>query len=1558
MSEATQNIHIGLDIGSTTVKVAVLNDEHEVILAHYQRHMSDVRATVAQLLSDALNDPIFAGPGAENCSFTLSTSGSGAIALAGEMKIPFVQEVIAAAESIRRYIPDVDVTIELGGEDAKITFFTGGVEQRMNETCAGGTGAFIDQMAAFLNTDAAGLNTLAGNHRQLYPIASRCGVFAKTDILPLLNEGCAKEDIAASIFQAVVDQAVSGLACGREIAGKVAFLGGPLTFLSALRQRFVDSLALEEGNAIFPEYAEYFVAIGAALHAMTLAYAEDEKNRPDNGNVWTLAALQNLAQALATSVSTRKSASLAALFKNEAELTAFRERHANASAPRANLADLAAQADQGASPNTLSNISPGGPAQVYLGIDVGSTTIKSVLMDDQGRILHTTYSPSQGEPLCAAVEILKEIYALLPEGNVCIASAGVTGYGSGLIRAGLRADVDEVETLAHCKAAQFFLPEVSFVLDIGGQDIKCLHIKKGVVDRIQLNEACSAGCGSFVETFAKSLGMPLPEFVNEALLAASPVDLGTRCTVFMNSCVKQAQKEGSPVGDIAAGLSYSVIKNALYKVIKIASPEELGEHVMAQGGSFKNDALLRALEISLGRNVLRLDIAGLMGAFGAALLARDRAPLTGSALLSREELKNFHIDSTVTRCQNCANHCLLTVTHFSNGTRFISGNRCERGAGKSAVKNNLPNLYNYKYKRLFEHYVPLPAEQAYRGKIGIPRVLNMYENYPLWFTMFTELGFRVELSQPSSKTLYNLGIATIPSQTVCYPAKLAHGHIIDLIDRGIKRIFYPCIPHELKEFKTQDNHYNCPVVGGYPELLFNNIDRLRGEGMDLICPFLPLSGDALPARLKEEVLFADISDEELRRAIALGGEEMLQFKADMRAAGEETLRSLELSGGQGVILAGHPYHIDPEVHHGIPDLITATGLAVLTEDSVAHLVPDPGRLRVVDQWTYHARLYRAAAYAASTEQIALVQLVSFGCGLDAITADQIEEILAIGDRLYTQIKIDEGANLGAARIRVRSLLATMRERKSKMGNAHLQLPGLHDLDPSANRHPEPHYRPEAVSLTDPSAEAKKTGEVEQPFIDSVSSQQLQDYQPLDLPDGVKRPEPVFQGLPPFTEEMRATHTILMPQMSPLHFQFLPTLMTACGYKTELLETVPREAVETGLRHVNNDACYPAITVVGQLLHAVQSGRYNPNKVALIISQTGGGCRATNYIGFLRKALIDCGLSHIPVLSFNLQGMESNPGFKINADLIKRALIGCFYGDLLMRMLYRVRPYEFGPGSADNLAAIWSERAKIDVARGSFLASYRNMSKMIRDFDELPLRAIPRKPQVGLVGEILLKFHPDANNAAVEVLEAEGGEAVMPDLLDFFLYSFYDEVYRQKYLVGSASSARLSNILLHGVLALRLPIRRMLKRSSRFHRQLPFRKLRGLVDGIVSLGQQTGEGWLLTAEMIELIHSGVPNILCMQPFACLPNHITGKGVLKELKRRFPEANIAAVDYDPGASEVNQINRIKLMMAVAKQSHNAKAKTTSNGKEMSKTSRPEADVPDSPDDFAANSKRKGE
>ena len=1397
---------LGLDIGSTTIKTVVLDMEGKLLFSRYSRHNSEVVTTFTALLSE-VNEQF------PDTVWNVSVAGSGAISLGGKVGIPFVQEVIASTLSIRTRIPEADVAIELGGEDAKLTYFRDGLDQRMNETCAGGTGAFIDQMAAFIQTDATGLDALAQKHTAIYPIASRCGVFAKTDILPLLNEGGSRENIAASIMQAVVNQTISGLARGRAIEGKVAFLGGPLTFLPSLRDRFIKTLKLADEDALFPQYAEFFVAIGAALHA--------KNTRID-------IRLDNVLWALETYTGSNSEHLLPRLFRGPEDQKEFTDRHGKQRVTRYPL-------DQA-------------HGSAWLGFDSGSTTLKATLIDAKGRLLYSHYASNQGTPLAAAINVLKEIYEK-KNPDLFIEATAVTGYGSALLKAGLCADIDEVETVAHLTAARFFEPKVTFILDIGGQDIKCMHIKNGAIDQIQLNEACSAGCGSFLENFSASLNISLPDFVELAMNAKKPVDLGTRCTVFMNSKVKQAQKEGASVADIAAGLSYSVIRNACYKVMKISNVAELGSQIVVQGGSFYNNALLRVVEMELGKNVTRPSIAGLMGAFGAALLARERGcERTSSQLIGPEEVAEFTTKTATARCKHCTNSCLLTITTFADKRRFVSGNRCERG--NDDAPQDLPNLYQYKYKRIFEQYTPLPVEKAKRGTIGIPRALNMFENYPLWFTLFTTLGYRVVLSGATSKNMFFKGFESIPSQTVCYPAKLAHGHIVDLVDQGVDAIFFPCITFEQRDFETQTNNYNCPVVTGYPELLARNVPELVRSGIPLIHEFLPINKDMLGTRLRNIPFFSRITAHTMDHAVRRGLSAMEVFKDDLKTQGETVLKYLEESGKFGVVIAGHPYHTDPGVHHGIAELITSCGMAVLTEDSVAHLMPNPGTLRVVDQWTYHSRLYRAGAFAATKDNLAVLQLVSFGCGLDAITMDQLQEIVTDKGRLYAQIKIDEGANLGPARIRIRSLLAALRERKDKQ----LQMEETHS----------------------------------------------------------------FRGSKTFTKEMRETHTILVPQLSPIHFNFVETVIESGGYKVKQLPKVNRGAIDLGLRYVNNDACFPAIVMIGQLLQAIQSGEYDPNRIALLISETGGGCRATNYIAFLRKALVDCGMDHIPIISFFVSaGDTKDSGFAFTGSMLRKAIMAAYYGDALMRLLHRVRPYEVVPGSADALAAEWTSKGKEALRKGSLIHFEKTLWAMIREFDKLPLvTETDRKPRVGLVGEIMLKYHPDANNEAAKIVEQEGGEAVVPDIMDFVLYCLYDRIFAYEQLAGAWKPYMVGLLSIMTLEVCRVSMRFAMKLSKRFTPPTTFWALRKKTRGLISMGHQTGEGWLLTAEMVKMLEADVPNILCMQPFGCLPNHITAKGWLKELKKRFPEANIMAVDYDPGASEVNQINRIKLMMSTAK------------------------------------------
>ena len=1398
-------MRIGIDIGSTTVKVVVINENNEILFSRYERHYSEILETVKKLASEA-----YAEVG--ECRVSAMITGSGGVALSEAVGIPFIQEVVATANAIECVIPQTDVAIELGGEDAKIIYFEGGnAEERMNGICAGGTGSFIDQMASLLQTDAGGLNELAKNHKIIYPIASRCGVFAKTDIQPLINEGAAKEDLAASIFQAVVNQTISGLACGKPIRGHVAFLGGPLHFLSELRERFIKTLKLTDETAILPENSHLFAAFGSAISA-------NEKDAKLFSEM-----IDNIGK---NNVLAVEIARLSPLFNNEEEYKKFRERHDKASVPKRNLSEYKGNA--------------------FLGIDAGSTTTKIALVAEDGALLYSYYASNEGSPLKVVIKSLNELYDIMPEG-VEIKYSCVTGYGEGLIKEALMVDLGYIETVAHYKAAAFFKPDVDFILDIGGQDMKCIRIKDGVIESVLLNEACSSGCGSFIETFAKSLNFSVQDFAKEALFAENPIDLGSRCTVFMNSRVKQAQKEGAKVSDISAGLAYSVIKNALLKVIKISDPKALGKSIVVQGGTFYNDAVLKSFELISEREAVRPDIAGIMGAFGAGLIARNKySDSKKTTLISREAMNNLEIKTTLVRCGGCTNNCLLTINNFSGGRKFITGNRCEKGLGKEKASANVPNLFEYKMHRLFD-YEPLSEKEAKRGVIGIPRVLNMYEDYPFWFTFFTDLGFSVKLSPVSSKKVYEEGMESIPSESVCYPAKLAHGHIMNLINDGVKRIFYPGIPYERKDIMAADNNYNCPIVASYTENIKNNVEELKTENIEFINPFLSLADrDVVKKRMSEELAKYGVTKNEVSAAVDKGWEEWTAFRNDMHKKGEETLKYIEDHSMTGIVLAGRPYHTDPEVNHGIPELITSFNMAVLTEDSVAHLGHVERPLVVRDQWAYHSRLYEAAAFVKTREDLELIQLNSFGCGLDAVTTDEVRDILNAAGKIYTTLKIDEVSTLGAARIRVRSLIAAIEDRKEK------------------------HIVP-------------KPGDA-----------------------SLKR---VI-----FTKEMKKNYTVICPQMAPLHFDVLEAALAACGFNIVMMPAADPGSVDYGLKYVNNDACYPALIVVGQMMKALKSGKYDLDKTALLITQTGGGCRATNYIGFIRKALKNAGMEQIPVVSISAQGLEKNPGLKFTPKLLNHMVQAFVYGDLFMRVLYRTRPYEAVEGSANALYNKWNEKVKKDIVKADLSTFKKNIKNIVKEFDELELLDII-KPRVGVVGEILVKYHPLANNDIVSLLEKEGAEAVVPDILGFGHYSAYNAVQKEKYLGGSSKTRRFSDIAIKALEFYQKPMIDALKKSKRFDAPVSIEKLGEYAEPIVSLCNQTGEGWFLTGEMMELIHTGVNNIVCTQPFGCLPNHVVGKGVIKEIRRRYPLANIVAVDYDPGASEVNQLNRIRLMLASA-------------------------------------------
>ena len=1398
----------GIDIGSTTVKLVLLDEEGKLLFGEYRRHCAHTQEALSALLREARER-------VGDCALRAKITGSGAINLAKALGIPFVQEVVAVADALRREAPQTDVAIELGGEDAKIIYFGTTLEERMNGVCAGGTGSFIDQMAALLQTDAAGLDREAEKYQQIYPIAARCGVFAKTDIQPLINEGATKADLAASIFQAVVNQTISGLACGKPIRGHVAFLGGPLHFLPQLKAAFIRTLKLTDETAIDPPNSHLFAAMGAALdetacEALPIASLIDR-----------------LTSGVEMAFELHR---LPALFASQKDYDAFCARHARAVVEKGDLASYT-----------------GG---CFLGVDAGSTTTKLALIGERGELLWSYYANNQGSPIETAKRAVSALARELPESAHILRECS-TGYGEALLKAAFSLDEGEVETIAHCTAAAFFDPQVDCVLDIGGQDMKCIKLHNGSVDNVLLNEACSSGCGSFIENFAASLGYSAEDFAKEALFAPHPVDLGTRCTVFMNSNVKQAQKEGAGVPDISAGLAYSVIKNALYKVIKLADPSELGAHVVVQGGTFYNKAVLRAFERISGAEAVCPDISGLMGAFGAALIARSHYHGQETAMLPLTEIETLEYKTQTLRCGGCSNRCMLTVTRFPGGRRYTTGNRCEKGAGNTDAHEKGADLFAYKRERLFR-YPPLAAEAAPRGELGIPRVLNMYENYPFWATFFKALGFRVILSPLSDRRLYERGMESIPSESECYPAKLAHGHVQWLIDEGVHTIFHPCVFFEHQETPDAQNHFNCPIVVSYPENLKNNVEAAADGEVEYLKPFLAFTSEKTVADRMARFCREQwgIPEKETRQAVSLAWAEQQRAKEDIRAEGARVLKKMRQEGRCGVVLAGRPYHLDPEINHGIPELIASYGLDVLTEDSLPIDFTPERPLRANDQWVYHSRLYTAAEFVRRCDGLELIQLNSFGCGLDAVTTDQVSEILEGSNKLYTVLKIDEVNNLGAVRIRIRSLLAAMRIRREKGIYAHPQSAAYHRAA--------------------------------------------------------------------FTKKMRDEKwTLLAPQMSPIHFDVLEPVFAKHGYNVVLLKNDDRRAIDMGLKYVNNDACFPSITVVGQLMEAVTSGRYDTDHLALMMTQTGGCCRASNYVGFIRRALEKAGYGHIPVVSVNLNGMEKNEGFTLSKGLIMDAVHALVYGDLFMRCLYHVRPYELEKGSAEAIHQKWKEICVDSLVNPKTKWHYADVCRgIVADFDALPIDETLRKPRVGIVGEILVKYMPLANNHLVELLEAEGAEAVVPDLLDFFNYSIYGRDFRHKNLGTSWKDSVVAKAGVEMLRRLRAPALEALEKSRRFEAPMPIEDVAKLAEPFLAIGNQYGEGWFLTGEMAELLTSGTPNIVCIQPFACLPNHVVGKGVIKALRKSYPWANIVAVDYDPGASEVNQLNRIKLMLSSAR------------------------------------------
>ena len=1412
---------LGIDLGSTTIKYVLLDEKGTTLARKYLRHQSAVVETLRQMLSD-LDKEVDIGAEGVRVLF----SGSGALGLAQQVKAAFVQEVVAASIYLKNRAPGLDAAIELGGEDAKLLYLSNGVELRMNEACAGGTGAFIDQMASLLDTDAAGLDALAVSANVSHPIASRCGVFAKTDVVALFNNGVPKSEVARSVFDAVVEQTVSGLACGRALKGRIAFLGGPLSFLKGLREAFVRKLQTPGTEFLQFEDAHFSVAWGAAWRGFEESAAEVK-----NARVWeSIGELNDALEGLKLTVANE--IELVPLFADDAEREAFKARHAKNKAPCADIAR--AQGD------------------LFLGIDLGSTTIKGVVLDSDSRIVHSWYEQNEGNPLEKLFVQMRDLMGRIPEG-ASIRAAATTGYGADLARAAIGAQFAEVETLAHQRAAVAFDPETTYVIDIGGQDMKCLDVHDGLIRSVKLNEACSSGCGSFLQTFARQLNLSLEEFVEAAMRSRHPCDLGTRCTVFMNSKVRQAQRDAAPIEDIAAGLCRSIVRNALYKVLRIHDVKELGGHVLVQGGTFLNDAVLRAFEQQTGLNVIRPDISGLMGAYGAALIARERTLADTPALnLAVEELDASRVKVREFRCKGCTNHCQLKMNRFPSGQKFFSGNRCDFAMKSGGLKGKQhKGFVDWKMALLFgedEFDAPtLTKVDPAAPVVGIPRVLNVYEHFPYWKALFHALGMRVVLSPPSEHGTGMLGNDTIPSQTLCFPAKLAHGHLAQLVRAGVKAVWFPCVPREGTPAKEADARFACPVVGGYPEALKLNTEEAF-PGVRLHVPFLDLTVDKT---VETAVLsaFPELKPHDVRRAIRAGREALELYRTRVRAKGEELWRRHLASGEPLIVLAGHPYHIDPLINHGIPALIESMGVEVVTEDAVAHLAKIPEHLEVVNQWTFHSRLYRAAQLVKDSSFAELVQLVSFGCGLDAITSEQIKRQLDSAGKIYTMLKIDEGDTLGAARIRLRSLLAAVSDRHARRKG----------LTPVVEVSEEPVVDPEAVP-----AKRRK---------------------------------------------------IYAPQMAPLHFPILAGALKGLGWDVEVLPDVSPRAIELGLAHVNNDACYPAIVVIGQLLEAATAPDFDAEHSALLLAQTCGPCRATNYPGLLKWALKDVGLEKLPVVCLSASSMHGVEHLELGLKGFHRLMIALLYGDLLQRLTLHVRAYELERGSTEPLTQKWIARGREVSARGDGAAFAHDAPQMVRDFLALPMSR-EKKPRVGIVGEILLKYHPRANLDIVDEIINEGAEPVLGDITNFVIYCLNDNVYQARSFGGSKIKGGFSWLLIKHYESLRRPLLEAV-RGTPVEGNMGLSQGLDDIRGFISEGQQAGEGWLLTAEMIDFIRTGTPNVVCLQPFGCLPNHITGKGVMRRLRSDYPQANLCAIDFEAGTSKSNVANRLKLFIAQAKE-----------------------------------------
>jgi len=1418
----TNLFKLGIDIGSTTAKAVFLNSSGECIFSAYRRHNAETLGTLQAILCEAIEK-------LGNVNVEFLVTGSAGMGLAEKYDLPFIQEVVASADVTYQRYPQVRTLIDIGGEDAKIIFFDERYrpDMRMNGSCAGGTGAFIDEMSTLLNVPVSELDSLAGRHTAIYPMASRCGVFAKTDLQNLLSRQIPKEDIAASVFHAVVLQTLATLARGREVRPKILFSGGPFTFMPSLKDAFLKVLKLSDADIVNVESPELLPALGAAL-------AQSSSRKGDS--IQGLIDILSVEKIHTQSLTNRHGA----LFESSEQYQVWAENQKNHRIEKIDVVDCA-------------------DGDYFLGIDSGSTTTKVVLIDVQGRVAFSHYINNFGNSIMAVQSGLNNIHQFFIEKDFSlrIARSVVTGYGEDLIRAAFGIDEGIVETLAHFRAAKAFDPNVTFILDIGGQDMKAIFIKEGQIQNIEINEACSSGCGSFIESFARNMGYDVADFAKMACTAESSYNLGTRCTVFMNSRVKQALREGAKINDISAGLAYSVIKNALHKVLKITDTDILGDHIMVQGGTFRNPAVQKALETLIGRTVVCPDLAELMGAYGAALTARDafingkNETSTFIGLESVDALSEYRRRDI--RCNGCANKCIVTKLGFSNGNSFFSGNRCEKiySNGGKAERKGI-SVSALKYALLFDREKQPTDDTDSADKkltIGIPRVLNMFENYPFWHALFTECGIKVRLSAHSSNALYQGGAAYIMSDNLCFPGKLVSGHIMDLIQSGVDRIFYPMVFYEKNEFTDANNSFNCPVVSGYPDVICSAIDPQRKHNLPLDMPAITFRDDGLLDKACTKYLSKlGVKSNVIRKALQKAREAQGEFKQQVIDMGEEVIHESEASGRPLILLMGRPYHIDPLINHKVPELLTDFGVDVITEDCIPMSGMELDNRHVMTQWEYLNRYFHAARWVATHDNVELVQLNSFGCGPDPFILDEVRSILSEYGKRPTVIRIDEIESVGSTKLRLRSMIESLRQ---------------------VNDHSTPIRIP------------RKTTK-------------------------------------PYLSEDRV-RTLIVPDFSPFTSPPIVRPFMDLGYKIVQLPAPNHASVDVGLKYTNNEICYPGIITIGDLIKALQSGNYDLSHTAIGFSQTGGQCRATSYPSMIKKALIAAGFENVPVvtLSTSLSVLNDQPGFKFNTkDYLYKAAIGMMFNDALSDMYHSTIIREKCKGETQAIAdkyLNWYMNGTTAVTKTALLEW---LECAVQDFNAIETNSGDH-PRVGIVGEIYVKYNAFSNNHVAQWLMDQGIEVVMPSFFEFFDGGMVIEEHAVKTNVRKRDTYWLLTVLGQKLVSHFLrEFAAVMQGYRRFHPHKSIHDIAARAQEILSLNHQYGESWLIAGEVSSFALDGVNNVLCLQPFGCIANHVIAKGVQKRLQEKYPQLNLLFLDADAGVSEVNFYNRMHFFVNHAK------------------------------------------